>query len=196
MLITLGMDSAFGGMEGLYTAIVDEYPICRKYTITTRVLISAIPLITSLPTVTYAGIYWVQWLDTFAISPSLLVIVVAEVFTVSWLYGVDKMCDNIKEMNGTAPFINWRISWKYICPLALTTIVVFDVIYFEGISYGSYAFPKWSMNLGYLLNILVLLPIPLLVIKAFVQKKQTQKQRATATAAAADAEDDCTTGVA
>jgi hypothetical protein len=40
---------------GIYTAISDEFPICRKYSITTRVIISLIPFITSLPTVTYAG---------------------------------------------------------------------------------------------------------------------------------------------
>lgn len=61
MLIMLGMDSAFGGMEGLYTAIVDEFPRLKKHPLKTRLLISALPFLTALPTVSYGGIYVVQW---------------------------------------------------------------------------------------------------------------------------------------
>ena len=160
MLITLGMDSAFGGMEGLYTAIADTYPICRKHTLLTRFVISFIPFLTSLPTVTYAGIYVVQWLDRFAISPSVLIVVVAEVITISWFYGVDKFCGHVKEMNNITPYYNWRLSWKYLCPLTLLTIVILDIIFFEDLTYGSYVFPSWSVYLGYSLNFVALLPIP------------------------------------
>lgn len=61
MLIMLGMDSAFGGMEGLYTAIVDEYAICKRHPFKTRLAISIVPFISALPTVSYGGIYVVQW---------------------------------------------------------------------------------------------------------------------------------------
>ncbi|CAF0768919.1 unnamed protein product [Brachionus calyciflorus] len=160
MLITLGMDSAFAGMEGLFTAITDEFPICRKYALTTRFLISVIPFLTSLPTVTYGGIYVVQWMDTFAISPSVLVVVCVETVTISWFYGLDKFCKNIKEMNSRTPYLNWRISWKYLCPSILFLIVVLDILFFEGLQYGSYIYPDWSVNFGYLINIFALLPIP------------------------------------
>ncbi len=61
MLILLGMDSAFGGMEGLFTSIVDEFPFFKRHPLKTRLVISAIPFITALPTVSYGGIYVVQW---------------------------------------------------------------------------------------------------------------------------------------
>ena len=78
MLITLGMDSAFGGMEAVYTAICDEFPKFKKHAILTRFLICGLPFLTAIPTITYAGIYVVQWLDRFAISPSVLMIVFVE----------------------------------------------------------------------------------------------------------------------
>lgn len=158
-------------MEGLYTAISDEFPILRKHTLKTRIMISAIPFLTCLPTVTYGGIYVVQWLDTFAISPSVLLVVFFEVMTISWLYGLDKFCDNIKEMNSTKPYLNWRLSWKYVCPFVLLLIVIFDVIMFPGLSYGSYIFPAWSVYLGYLLNVVALLPIPLYALFYFIRKR-------------------------
>lgn len=160
-----------GGMEGLYTAISDEFSICRKWPLTTRFMISAVPFITSLPTVTYGGIYVVQWMDTFAISPSVLVVVCVEVVTISWIYGLDKFCQNIKEMNSRTPFLNWRISWKFICPAVLFLIVVFDIMYFEGLSYGSYDYPRWSVHFGYLLNFIALLPIPGYALFYFIKNK-------------------------
>lgn len=78
MLITLGMDSAFGGMEAVYTALVDEFPVFKKHQLLTRFLICGIPFLTAIPTISYAGIYVVQWLDRFAISPSVLMIVFVE----------------------------------------------------------------------------------------------------------------------
>ena len=171
MLITLGMDSAFAGMEGLYTAISDEFPILKKHTLITRAVISAIPFLTCLPTVTYAGIYVVQWFDTFAISPSLLVVVFAEILTVCWFYGLEKFTHNICEMNSSKPFFFWQISWKYICPIILLTIVILDVLFFNGIMYGSYEFPKWSTTMGYSFNVIALSPIPLYAIFYYFRKK-------------------------
>ena len=47
-------------MEGLYTAIVDEFPRLKKHALATRIVISGLPFLTCLPTVTYGGIYVVQ----------------------------------------------------------------------------------------------------------------------------------------
>jgi solute carrier family 6 (neurotransmitter transporter, serotonin) member 4 len=161
-------------MEGLYTALVDEFSICRKHKFVTRALISIVPFITSLPTVTYGGIYVVQWLDKFAISPSVLVVVFVEVVTVSWIYGIEKFSKNIKEMNTKIPYINWRISWQFLCPITLFTIVLLDVAFFEGIQFGSYEFPRWSIFLGYFFNFLALIPIPGYALIRFLKLKFTK----------------------
>lgn len=166
-------------MEGLYTAIVDEYPSLKRHGLLTRIIISGIPFLTCLPTVTYAGIYVVQWLDMFAISPSVLVIVCVEVFTVSWLYGLDKFCGHVHEMNGTWPFLSWRFSWKFLCPVALLCIVILDIINYGGLSYGEYVYPAWSSMLGYALNFVALLPIPLYAGYYFVRRRFFSKSSLT-----------------
>lgn len=168
-------------MEGLYTAIVDEYPWLKKHALVTRIVISGVPFITCLPTVTYAGIFVVQWLDRFAISPSVLLVVFVEVITVSWFYGLDKFCAHVQEMNGIRPYANWRISWKYICPIALLTIVILDIVFFERLSYGNYQFPEWSGTAGFALNCVALLPIPGYALFYFVcinrQNKNKKKKK-------------------
>jgi hypothetical protein len=90
-----------------------------------------------------------------------LVVVLLEVLTVCWAYGANRFYSHIKEMNGQIPFINWQISWKYICPALLAVIIAFDAITFEPLAYGKYKFPMWSNWLGYAVNFFVLLPIPI-----------------------------------
>lgn len=159
MLISLGIDSAFGGMEGLYTAITDEFPSLKRHKYICRILIILIPFLTCLPTVSYGGMYVVQWLDTFSVSPSVLVVVLAELLCVSWVYGIKKFSLNIKEMNSKEPYLYWRISWKFICPLCLTIIIIFTTIFFENLKVGTYAYPVWSSVLGWSLNAIGLSPI-------------------------------------
>jgi SNF family Na+-dependent transporter len=161
-------------MEGLYTAISDEFTIFKKHSILTRIGISLIPFLAGLPTISYAGIYVVQWLDTFAISPSVLLVVFTEIITVCWIFGLEKFSDHISEMNDKKPFIIWRLSWKFLCPIVLFTIVVLNVIFFEGLNYGNYSFPSWSIYLGYSLNVLALMPIPLHIIYYFFKKKHVK----------------------
>lgn len=57
MLITLGLDSTFGGLEAMITALCDEYPrfLGRRREIFVAVLLLAI-YICALPTTTYVSI--------------------------------------------------------------------------------------------------------------------------------------------
>ena len=164
-------------MEGLYTAIVDEFPFFKKRPLLTRLLICGIPFLTALPTVSHSGIYIVQWLDRFAISPSVLMIVFVETIVISWTYGLKNFCQRIYEMNGSMPFINWRISWKYICPLALFIIIILDVVFFQPLTFGQYQFPNWSTWLGYLLNIISLCPIIIYALFYKFSHKNTKSQQ-------------------
>jgi SNF family Na+-dependent transporter len=160
MLLTLGIDSSFGGMEGLYTAISDEHPFFKTHSYLSRFIISLVPFLAALPTVTHGGIYVVQWLDTFSVSPCVIFIVFMELITVCWLYGYRKFSDNICSMNKRKPFLSWIISWTLICPAALFVILIFSALNFETIQFGGYKYPLWSSVLGWLLNFAALLPIP------------------------------------
>lgn len=60
MLITLGLDSTFGGLEAMVTALCDEYPraIGRRRELFVLVLCIGIYLC-ALPTTTYVSIHFV-----------------------------------------------------------------------------------------------------------------------------------------
>lgn len=61
MLITLGLDSTFGGLEAMVTALCDEYPraLGRRRELFVMVLLLAIYLC-ALPTTTYVSVFVVN----------------------------------------------------------------------------------------------------------------------------------------
>ena len=173
MLISLGIDSAFGGMEGLYTAIIDEYPKLKTHKYLFRALISGIPFITSLSTVTYGGSFVVQWLDAFSVSPSVLVIVLVELITITWIYGIQKFNDNVYEMNSKKTFVFFQISLKFITPLCLTLIILLSMIQFKTLTVGTYTYPGWSSVVGWGINVISLLPIAIYGMYFYLFKRKT-----------------------
>uniref|UniRef100_T1K600 Transporter n=1 Tax=Tetranychus urticae TaxID=32264 RepID=T1K600_TETUR len=88
MLITLGLDSTFAGLEALITGICDEYPhtIRKNREIFVAILIIVIYLF-ALPTTTYGGNYVVNLLDSYGASFPLLFIVFVESVAICWMYG-------------------------------------------------------------------------------------------------------------
>lgn len=66
MLITLGLDSTFGGLEAIITGICDEYPrVLRKNREIFVLVLILFIYVCALPTVTFGGNYIVNLLDTY-----------------------------------------------------------------------------------------------------------------------------------
>lgn len=49
----------------------------------------------------------------------MLFAVLAETIAVSWIYGTDRFCADIKDMIRFRPGIYWRVCWKFVAPLFL-----------------------------------------------------------------------------
>lgn len=65
------------------------------------------------------GFYFFHLLDRYAAGYSMLIAVLAETIAVSWIYGTDRFCADIKDMIGFRPGIYWRVCWKFVAPLFL-----------------------------------------------------------------------------
>ena len=98
-------------------------------------------------------------------------VVFFEAVAVCWLYGADRFYDNLKEMGGKRPSMYWKLMWKYIVPCLLLSIIVFDAVMFQPLQYGSYKFPMWSNWVGYSVNLLMLLPIPIYALYNYYKTK-------------------------
>lgn len=47
----------------------------------------------------------------------MLFAVLAEAIAISWIYGADRFCADIKDMIGFSPGLYWRVCWKFVAPI-------------------------------------------------------------------------------
>ena len=101
MVINLGLDSDFGGLEAMYTALSDEYVLLKTHRKLGLFIMCCLLIIASLPTVTYGeadeeksifpfrsllgGNYVVQFLDRFSTAPALMLVVMMEAIAATWV---------------------------------------------------------------------------------------------------------------
>jgi len=131
MLITLGLDSTFGGLEAMITGLCDEYPnLLGKYREGFVAALLGGIYLCALPTCTYGGKDLVSSLNMFGSSTPILFVVFVETIGVFWFYGVSRFCDDVELMLGKRPALFWRVCWQYISPIFLAVILVFTLIDF------------------------------------------------------------------
>nr|XP_020448617.1 sodium- and chloride-dependent neutral and basic amino acid transporter B(0+) [Monopterus albus]XP_020448618.1 sodium- and chloride-dependent neutral and basic amino acid transporter B(0+) [Monopterus albus] len=168
MLLTVGLDSQFAGIEVLTTCIIDAFPKTLK---SKRALLStatcAILYLLGLPCVTQAGIYWVTLIDQFVASWVLLMLVLLEIIGVCYIYGGNRFVKDIEMMLGKKSFafwLWWRLCWFFISPCIIVVILVWSLMTFTPPSYGASQFPVWGLALGWCMVVFVLLWIPVIAV--------------------------------
>ncbi|CAK6444227.1 unnamed protein product [Pipistrellus nathusii] len=149
MLLTLGIDSAMGGMESVITGLIDEFQLLHRHRELFTLFIVLVTFLLSLFCVTNGGIYVFTLLDHFAAGTSILFGVLIEAIGVAWFYGVRQFSDDIKQMTGQRPSLYWRLCWKFVSPCFLLFVVVVSIVTFRPPHYGDYVFPEWANALGW-----------------------------------------------
>lgn len=149
MLLTLGIDSAMGGMESVITGLIDEFQLLHRHRELFTLGIVLATFLLSLFCVTNGGIYVFTLLDHFAAGTSILFGVLIEAIGVAWFYGVRQFSEDIKQMTGRRPSLYWRVCWKFVSPCFLLFVVVVSIVTFRPPHYGDYVFPAWANALGW-----------------------------------------------
>uniref|UniRef100_A0A8C1KKI8 Transporter n=1 Tax=Cyprinus carpio TaxID=7962 RepID=A0A8C1KKI8_CYPCA len=167
MLLTLGIDSAMGGMESVITGLIDEFKFLHKHRELFTLFIVVSTFLISLSCVTNGGIYVFTLLDHFAAGTSILFGVLIEAIGIAWFYGVDRFSDDIQEMIGQRPGLYWRLCWKFVSPCFLLFMVVVSFATFNPPKYGSYYFPTWATMVGWCLSISSMIMVPLYAFYKF-----------------------------
>ena len=165
MLITLGVDSTFGGLEAFITGVMDEYPqlIGRRRELFVFGLVIYCYL-GALPTTTNGGNYLVEFLDHYGVSFSILFIVLVETIAVCWCYGVKRFSSDVETMLGFRPGLFWRVAWTVICPVFIMLIFTVACVELTPLKFEGYVYPTWSVVVGWSLRFSSILCIPIYAI--------------------------------
>ncbi|XP_020339729.1 sodium- and chloride-dependent neutral and basic amino acid transporter B(0+) [Oncorhynchus kisutch] len=168
MLLTLGLDSQFAGIEVISTCLQDAFPERFK---SKRSIISvgtcAILFLLGLPCVTQAGIYWVTLMDQFCAGFVLLIAALLELVGIFYFYGGNRFIKDIEMMIGTRSslfWLWWRACWFFITPAVITVILVWSLLTFRPPSYGTVQYPAWGVALGWCMIAFCLIWIPLVAV--------------------------------
>ncbi|KFD54297.1 hypothetical protein M513_04839 [Trichuris suis] len=178
MLLSLGIDSTFAGLEAIFTGFCDEYPklLERHRQVFTGIFMIGM-FIVSLPTITYGGNYLIEYLDHYAVSYSVLIVVMLEAVVVTYVYGIQRFCADVKLMLGAKPNIFLRICWLVTCPAIVAIILICATLEMKPLSMPNYVYPKWSQSLGWFIRLSSVICIPMYAVIALVSTTGTFKER-------------------
>ena len=172
-LITLAIDSLFSIVEGASTAISDKFRLDKRKTTRTMVIIY---FIIGLFFCTGAGLAWLDIVDNFVNSYTLVLTGVLEAVAVGWFFNTRKVLDEVNRNTKSfkMPGGWFNVSVKFIIPIILFALFVWNLItlFRGGGIYGAGDGYSLASNLigGWLLIILSLCSG--FIVKAVVKSKE------------------------
>jgi solute carrier family 6 GABA transporter-like protein 1 len=163
MLLTLGIDSQFCGVEALITGLVDNWPeLLRPHRKKFTLLMTIFMCLLGLPMITRGGVYVFQLMDFYAASGmSLLWCVFFQTIAICWVFGAKKFYNCIEEMIGYKVNWYWYICWVFLSPAFMVFVFGFYFIKYSPIKYGNdYEYPAWGEALGFLISLSSMIWVP------------------------------------
>ncbi|KAH8234150.1 hypothetical protein KR038_002219 [Drosophila bunnanda] len=179
MLLTLGLDSSFGGSEAIITALSDEFPKIRKNRELFVAGLFSLYFVVGLASCTQGGFYFFHLLDRYAAGYSILVAVFFEAIAVSWIYGTNRFSEDIRDMIGFPPGRYWQVCWRFVAPIFLLFITVYGLIGYEPLTYADYVYPSWANALGWCIAGSSVVMIPTVAIFKLLSTPGSLRQRLT-----------------
>jgi len=126
-LMTLAIDSLFSIVEGASTAIADKFKLNRKKT---TISICIIDGILGLFFITGAGLAWLDIVDNFVNSYTVILTGVLETVAMGWFFKTSKLLGQINRNTGKFKMPQWiyNLSIKYIAPVILSGLFIWNVV--------------------------------------------------------------------
>ncbi|KAG9355701.1 hypothetical protein JZ751_000539 [Albula glossodonta] len=147
MLLMLGVGSMLGNVTAITTPLRDSKFLTHH--INKEVLnglVCLLCLFLGLGFTTRSGNYWFAIFNDYACTFSLLLIVLIEIISVCYIYGLKRFEKDIEDMIGHRPSWYWKIVWAGVGPVIIIGLFVFYVSsYIMG---GTHTYNAWDKDLG------------------------------------------------
>nr|XP_046239527.1 sodium- and chloride-dependent GABA transporter 2-like isoform X2 [Scatophagus argus] len=182
MIILLGLDSEFVGLEALTTAISDMNPSFFHVGHRRKLLLLAISVgsfFIGLVMVTEGGLYIFQVFDYYACSGmTLLLFAILQSVCIGWVYGADLFYENLEDMIGYKPFPLIKYCLKYVTPVICMATFVFSLVKYTPLKFNNtIEYPWWGYALGWWFTLSSTLMVPLWMVYKVSTTPGTLRQR-------------------
>ncbi|OWF36769.1 Sodium- and chloride-dependent GABA transporter 2 [Mizuhopecten yessoensis] len=165
MIVLLGLDSHFVGVEAVISSVMDVFPSALRRNNRRMLLVAAycfLSFLIGLSMVSRGGMYIFQLFDYYAASGMVLLwSVFWEVVAIAWVFGIDRFYDAIEMMIGTRinPYLHY--CWKYLTPTLCMGLLLAKLIMFRPLTYNNtYEYPDWAQGFGIMLAVSSMVCIP------------------------------------
>uniref|UniRef100_A0A3B5LF13 Uncharacterized protein n=1 Tax=Xiphophorus couchianus TaxID=32473 RepID=A0A3B5LF13_9TELE len=121
------------------------------------------------------GLYFLQLFDHYVCSGNnLLLLSVCQSIAIGWIYGADRLYDNIEDMIGYRPWPLMKICWLYVTPTVCLGTFIFSVVKYKPLKFNkTYIYPTWAYALGWFLGLFCVLLVPLWILFKLTQMEGT-----------------------
>lgn len=156
MLVTVALDSDFGMLETVTSALIDEFPeqLTKRRT-TVNVLTGLFMFLIGIPFTCEGGIYLFQLVDWYSSAFALLLGSALEGIIVCWIYGADRFSKDIAIMTGRDVSVFLRVLWVIVVPLFMVVSFLFLLGGYSQPDYGDgYKYQPYAIAIGILLGLL------------------------------------------
>ncbi|XP_058568733.1 sodium- and chloride-dependent creatine transporter 1-like [Neofelis nebulosa] len=178
VLLLLGLDSQFVGVEGFITGLLDLLPASCYFRFQWEISVAlccALCFVIDLSMVTDGGMYVFQLFDYYSASgTTLLWQAFWECVVVAWVYGADRFMDDVACMIGYRPCPWMKWCWSFFTPLVCMGIFIFNVVYYKPLVYNNtYVYPWWGEAMGWGFALSSMLCVPLHLLGCLLRAKGT-----------------------
>ncbi|XP_042829926.1 sodium- and chloride-dependent creatine transporter 1-like, partial [Panthera tigris] len=178
MLLLLGLDSQFVGVEGFITGLLDLLPASYYFRFQREISVAlccVLCFVIDLSMVTDGGMYVFQLFDYYSASgTTLLWQAFWECVVVAWVYGADRFMDDVACMIGYRPCPWMKWCWSFFTPLVCMGIFIFNVVYYKPLVYNNtYVYPWWGEAMGWSFALSSMLCVPLHLLGCLLRAKGT-----------------------
>ncbi|XP_034566429.1 sodium- and chloride-dependent GABA transporter 2-like isoform X2 [Notolabrus celidotus] len=182
MLILLGLDTLFAGLETITSSVIDLFPgemrrpWCREIFL---IFFCAASFIVHISLTTQGGIYVFQLIDYYGANGACILFVsFVQCVAVGWAFGAEQMCDAVKEMTGERPSILFKLCWRYFTPLICMVCFICSFLEYQPLtSSEGHEYPGWAYAIGWAMALSSVIAIPIWAVGKICLTDGTLRQR-------------------
>ncbi|XP_068605992.1 sodium- and chloride-dependent GABA transporter 2-like [Brachionichthys hirsutus] len=182
MLIMLGLDTLFAGLDNISSSVIDMFPAQMRRPWRREIflifLCSVFFLIQIIFT-TQGAVYLFQLIDYYAVNGAgILFLCLIQCVAVGWAFGAERLCGVVEDMTGQRPFVLFKLCWRYITPLICMAGFICSFLDYQPlISSHGYVYPDWAYSLGWAISSIIVVPVPIWALVKICTINGTFKER-------------------